>query len=90
VVAQEVKALAAQTARANGEISSQIAGMQVATQESVQGDQAESCDTIGRISQIAATISTSVDQQGAATRRSPATSSRRRMAPGRSPTISST
>ena len=41
VVAQEVKALAAQTASATKEISSQIAGMQVATQESVAGDQAD-------------------------------------------------
>jgi methyl-accepting chemotaxis protein len=67
VVAQEVKALAAQTANATNEISSQIAGMQVATQESVVAIK-QIGTTIGRISQIAATISTSVDQQGAATR----------------------
>jgi methyl-accepting chemotaxis protein len=66
VVAQEVKALAAQTASATKEISSQIAGMQVATQESVLAIKQISA-TIGRISQIAGTISSSVDQQGGAT-----------------------
>jgi methyl-accepting chemotaxis protein len=66
VVAQEVKALAAQTANATKEISSQIAGMQVATQESVLAIKQIGA-TIGRISQIAGTISTSVDQQGGAT-----------------------
>jgi methyl-accepting chemotaxis protein len=66
VVAQEVKALAAQTASATKEISSQIAGMQVATQESVQAIK-QIGTTISRISQIAATISASVDQQGGAT-----------------------
>ncbi len=66
VVAQEVKALAAQTANATKEISSQIAGMQVATQESVLAIKQIGA-TIGRISQIAATISTSVEQQGGAT-----------------------
>src|SRR5262249_56693010 len=35
VVAQEVKALAAKTAKATDEIATQIAGMQMATQESV-------------------------------------------------------
>jgi methyl-accepting chemotaxis protein len=66
VVAQEVKALAAQTARATSEISSQIAGMQVATQESVLAIK-QIGTTIGRISEIAAMIASSVDQQGGAT-----------------------
>jgi methyl-accepting chemotaxis protein len=66
VVAQEVKALAAQTASATNEISSQIAGMQVATQDSVQAIK-QIGTTIGRISEIAAMIATSVDQQGGAT-----------------------
>jgi methyl-accepting chemotaxis protein len=66
VVAQEVKALAAQTAKATNEISSQIAGMQVATQDSVVAIKQISA-TIGRISEIAAMIATSVDQQGGAT-----------------------
>jgi methyl-accepting chemotaxis protein len=66
VVAQEVKALAAQTAKATSEISSQIAGMQVATQDSVLAIK-QIGSTIGRISEIAATIAVSVEQQGGAT-----------------------
>jgi methyl-accepting chemotaxis protein len=66
VVAQEVKALAAQTAGATQEISSQIAGMQLATQDSVLAIK-QIGTTIGRISEIAAMIATSVDQQGGAT-----------------------
>jgi len=66
VVAQEVKALAAQTASATNEISSQIAGMQAATQDSVLAIK-QIGTTIGRISEIAATIAASVDQQGGAT-----------------------
>jgi methyl-accepting chemotaxis protein len=66
VVAQEVKALAAQTAKATDEISTQIAGMQTATQVSV-GAIKEIGTTIGRISDIAASIASSVHQQGAAT-----------------------
>src|SRR4051794_12082872 len=66
VVAQEVKALAAQTASATKEISSQIAGMQVATQDSVHAIKQIGI-TISRISEIAATIAASVDQQGGAT-----------------------
>jgi len=66
VVAQEVKALAAQTASATQEISSQIAGMQVATQDSVVAIK-QIGTTISRISEIAATIATSVEQQGGAT-----------------------
>ena len=66
VVAQEVKALAAQTAKATHEISSQIAGMQVATQDSVVAIK-QIGTTISRISEIAAMIATSVEQQGGAT-----------------------
>jgi methyl-accepting chemotaxis protein len=66
VVAQEVKALAAQTASATKEISSQIAGMQVATQDSVHAIK-QIGTTISRISEIAATIAISVNQQGDAT-----------------------
>ena len=66
VVAQEVKALAAQTAKATNEISSQIVGMQVATQDSVLAIK-QIGSTIGRISEIAATIAVSVEQQGGAT-----------------------
>jgi methyl-accepting chemotaxis protein len=66
VVAQEVKALAAQTAKATDEISTQIAGMQTATRDSVAAIK-EIGGTIGRISEIAATIAAAVEEQGAAT-----------------------
>ena len=66
VVAQEVKQLAAQTAKATSEISGQIAEMQAATQESVAAIK-EIGGTIGRISEIATTIAAAVEQQGAAT-----------------------
>ena len=66
VVASEVKSLANQTAKATDEISNHISGMQGATQESVAAIK-EIGDTIGQISEIAATIATAVDQQGSAT-----------------------
>jgi len=66
VVASEVKALAEQTAKATGEISQQIGGIQAATQESV-GAIREIGDTIGRMSEISSTIAAAVEQQGAAT-----------------------
>jgi methyl-accepting chemotaxis protein len=66
VVASEVKALAAQTAKATEEISTQIAGMQTATQDSVAAIK-EIGGTIGRISNIASTIAAAVEEQGAAT-----------------------
>jgi methyl-accepting chemotaxis protein len=66
VVASEVKALAEQTAKATGEISQQIAGIQNATHESV-GAIKEIGDTIGKMSEIASTIAAAVEEQGAAT-----------------------
>jgi methyl-accepting chemotaxis protein len=66
VVAQEVKVLAAQTAKATGEISQQIAGVQASTQASVVSIK-EIGGTIGRISTIASTIAAAVEEQGAAT-----------------------
>jgi methyl-accepting chemotaxis protein len=66
VVASEVKALAEQTAKATGEISQQIAGIQSATQESV-GAIKEIGETIGRMSEISSTIAAAVEEQGAAT-----------------------
>ncbi len=66
VVASEVKALAAQTAKATDEIGTQIAAMQTATQDSV-GAIKEIGGTIGRIAEIAATIAAAVEEQGAAT-----------------------
>ncbi|WP_315762301.1 MULTISPECIES: methyl-accepting chemotaxis protein [unclassified Bradyrhizobium] len=66
VVAQEVKTLAGQTAKATEEISSQIANMQLVTQESVEAIKAIG-QTIERISEIATSISSAVEQQRAAT-----------------------
>jgi methyl-accepting chemotaxis protein len=66
VVASEVKALAEQTAKATGEISQQISGIQAATQESV-GAIREIGDTIGRMSEIASAIAAAIEEQGAAT-----------------------
>ncbi|HYI30654.1 MAG TPA: globin-coupled sensor protein [Bradyrhizobium sp.] len=66
VVAQEVKALASQTAKATDEISSQIAGMQTATQEAV-GSIKMISSTIGKISEITSVISSAIEEQGAAT-----------------------
>jgi methyl-accepting chemotaxis protein len=67
IVAQEVKALAAQTAKATEEIGKQISGMQTATQESV-----EAIKQIGavilQISDVSGMIAAAVDQQGGATR----------------------
>jgi methyl-accepting chemotaxis protein len=66
VVAQEVKTLAGQTAKATDEISSQIASMQLATQESVAAIKGIG-QTIERISGIANSISAAVEQQSSAT-----------------------
>jgi methyl-accepting chemotaxis protein len=66
IVAQEVKALAAQTAKATEEIGVQIAGVQAATHDSVAiiGDIGA---TIGRIAEIAAAIASAVEVQSATT-----------------------
>jgi methyl-accepting chemotaxis protein len=66
VVASEVKQLASQTAKATEEIGTQIAGMQSATQDAVTSIK-EIGQTIGRISDIASTIASAVEEQGAAT-----------------------
>jgi methyl-accepting chemotaxis protein len=66
VVASEVKALAEQTAKATGEISQQISGIQTATQGSVAAIQ-EIGVTIGQMSEISSTIAAAVEEQGAAT-----------------------
>ncbi len=66
VVAQEVKNLAGQTAKATEEISSQIASMQLATQESVDAIRAIG-QTIERMNEIATAISAAVEEQHAAT-----------------------
>ncbi len=67
MVAQEVKALAAQTSKATSEIGSQIAGMQSATREAVDAIK-EITTTIGKISEIASGIAAAVEQQDATTK----------------------
>lgn len=67
VVASEVKALSAQTAKATDEIGNQITQMQAATGDSVAAIQ-EISGTITRISEISATIAAAVEEQGAATK----------------------
>jgi methyl-accepting chemotaxis protein len=66
VVASEVKALAEQTAKATGEIGQQIAGIQAATQDSVNAIR-DISSTIEKLSEIASTIAAAVEEQGAAT-----------------------
>jgi methyl-accepting chemotaxis protein len=66
VVAGEVKALAGQTARATEEIASQIAGMQHATQRSIEAIGAIE-RTIREIGEISSAIAAAVTEQGAAT-----------------------
>jgi methyl-accepting chemotaxis protein len=66
VVASEVKALAEQTAKATGEISQQIAGIQSATQESVSAIR-DISGTIEQLSEISSTVAAAVEEQGAAT-----------------------
>jgi methyl-accepting chemotaxis protein len=66
VVASEVKALAEQTAKATGEITVQISGIQNATELSVSAIR-EIGATIGRMSEISSTIASAVEEQGAAT-----------------------
>ena len=87
VVASEVKSLASQTARATDEISTHIAGMQGATQESVAAIK-EIGGTIGQISNIASAIASAVEQQSRRPRRSRAMFRMSRKAPSRRPPMS--
>lgn len=66
VVASEVKALAEQTAKATEEIATQIKAMQEATQSSVHAIRSIA-ETIGKVTENAATIASAVEEQGAAT-----------------------
>jgi methyl-accepting chemotaxis protein len=66
VVASEVKSLANQTSKATEEISQKISEMQAATGQSVEAIGAIT-GTIGRINEIATTIASAVEEQGAAT-----------------------
>jgi methyl-accepting chemotaxis protein len=67
VVAGEVKALANQTARATGEISTQIAAIHAATGDAVGAVRSVSV-AIGEVSEVATAIAAAVDRQAAATR----------------------
>ncbi len=66
VVASEVKSLANQTAKATEEIAAQISSMQSATTASVEAIKGIGT-TIGRVSEIATSIASAVEEQGAAT-----------------------
>src|ERR1700728_191591 len=65
VVASEVKALANQTAKATGEIAAQVAAMQSSTSDAVVSIGGIS-ETIAQMSEITASIDSSVFQQGEA------------------------
>ena len=67
VVASEVKALASQTAKATEEIAAQIADIQVVTRDSVTAIK-DIGSIIQRVSEIATTITSAVEEQHAATR----------------------
>ena len=67
VVAGEVKALAAQTAKATAEIGSQIETVRGATGEAVTA-MSEIGGIIGKMDEVAAAISAAVEQQSATTR----------------------
>ena len=66
VVAAEVKNLANQTGRATEEIGAQINQIQSATQDAVGAIQGIG-QTIGKINEIATTVASAVEEQGAAT-----------------------
>lgn len=66
VVASEVKNLADQTSKATTQIASQIGGMQSETQNAVTAINQIGA-TIGKIAEIATTIASAVEEQGAAT-----------------------
>jgi methyl-accepting chemotaxis protein len=65
IVASEVKSLATQTAKATDDIRAQIEAVQRVSAESVRAIQSIGA-TIGRVSEIAATIASAVEQQDAA------------------------
>ncbi len=67
VVASEVKALATQTAKATEDIAAQVGEIQGATRDAV-GAIAIIAKTIGRISEIATTVASAVEEQSATAR----------------------
>ena len=66
IVASEVKALANQTAKATGDIATQVANIQAATGEAVH-EIDNVTRVITRVNEIAASIASAVEEQGAAT-----------------------
>jgi methyl-accepting chemotaxis protein len=66
VVAAEVKALANQTAKATGDISKQVEGIQAATNAVVSANEAIN-QTLGQMNEIASTVAAAVEEQSAAT-----------------------
>jgi methyl-accepting chemotaxis protein len=66
VVANEVKNLANQTARATGEISRQIAEIQATTMEAVRAV-SEITTAIGQVENVSTTVAAAIQEQGAAT-----------------------
>lgn len=66
IVAQEVKTLAGQTARATEDISKKVTEIQEATKSAVSGN-AEIRDTISNVNEISTNIASAVEQQSAAT-----------------------
>jgi methyl-accepting chemotaxis protein len=67
VVAGEVKALAAQTAKATAEIAEQIATIRASSTEAVRAMD-EVSQSIGRMDAVTESVAAAVEQQGAATR----------------------
>ncbi len=67
VVASEVKSLATQTSKATEDISAQVKAIPGATADSVRAIEGIT-GTIGRINEIATTIASAVEEEGAATR----------------------
>ncbi len=67
VVASEVKSLATQTAKATEDIAAQVKAIQNATGESVRAIEGIT-GTISRINEIATTIASAVEEEGAATK----------------------
>lgn len=66
IVAQEVKALAGQTATATEEINTQVLGLQAVTAKAVDAN-GEISEAIERVSEISSTIAAAVEEQTTAT-----------------------
>jgi len=66
VVAQEVKALAEQTSKATGDIASQIASVQNATEQSVSAISAIS-EKIHKVEEVSGVIASAIEEQNAVT-----------------------